>query len=116
MAMVGGISEHMLTSWSSSISFTEGEFCFTRRKDFIAVKMQRGYTPDGWLGALIGARLFIEFSHKHPFEESIDDLKKRIRGFHDHDPVPMHPLTIPNVPVAEWTREHIDPWLKKNKL
>ena len=111
---------------SFTLFYTEGEFCFARRKDFIPLKMQRGYTPDGWLGALLGARLFVEFSHKHPFEESIEDLKKRIRAFHTDSYEPETALSprasiasmtpMPPLAVAEWSKENVEIWLKDSKL
>ena len=86
--------------------------------------MQRGYTPDGWLGALIGAKLFIEFSHKHPFEESIEDLKKRIEDKHfptelpqePTSPVPPSPRAPEVAPVEKWKKEEVNSWLAKHKL
>ena len=100
---------------------------FTTQKDFMALKMQRDYKPDGWLLALIGARLFIEFSHKHPFEESIVKLIKQIRDRHiEPDDLRNESLTprpavyveaIPGtVPVQEWTKQDVDSWMMKNKM
>jgi hypothetical protein len=40
--------------------------------------MQRGYKPDGWLGALIGARLYIEFSPHYPFEDQMIKVRNQI--------------------------------------
>jgi male-specific lethal 1 len=40
--------------------------------------MERGYTPDGWLGFIVGAKLFYEFSQKYPFEDKMKALLKEI--------------------------------------
>jgi hypothetical protein len=40
--------------------------------------MERGYTPDGWLGFIAGAKLYFEFSPRHPFEGMMKALLKEI--------------------------------------
>ena len=52
---------------------------YARKKKFIPLKMQMNYAPDGWLGALVGAKLFIEFSGKYTYEDKITELLDRIR-------------------------------------
>ena len=41
--------------------------------------MQRGYKPDGWLGFILGAKLFYDFSGKYAFQDKINDLLKELR-------------------------------------
>ena len=43
--------------------------------------MERGYLADGWLGFILGAKLFYEFSGKYPFESKIEELLKEIKVF-----------------------------------
>ena len=40
--------------------------------------MEGGYTPDGWLGFIVGTRLYFEFSGKYPFEDKMKALLKEI--------------------------------------
>ena len=40
--------------------------------------MDDGYRADGWLGMLIGTKLFFDFSGKYPFDEKIDGLLKEL--------------------------------------
>ena len=104
----------------------EAEMVFTTQKDFMTLKMQRDYKPDGWLLALIGARLFIEFSHKHPFEESIVKVINQIRervtdGPRDESSTPgpavyVEATAASMVPVQEWTKQDVDTWVTKNKM
>jgi hypothetical protein len=42
--------------------------------------MERGYTPDGWLGLIAGAKLYFEFSPRYPFEDKMKALLKEIVG------------------------------------
>lgn len=56
---------------------------FVKRKKFIPLKMQEKYYPDGWLGILIGAKLYIEFSRKYSysekFQELVDAINREVR-------------------------------------
>jgi hypothetical protein len=52
-------------------SITEAEYAFQLKKRIIPLKMESGYKADGWLGFIIGARLFFDFGGKYPFENKI---------------------------------------------
>jgi hypothetical protein len=49
------------------------------KKRIIPLKMESGYKADGWLGFIIGARLFFDFGGKYPFENKIKDLIKEVQ-------------------------------------
>lgn len=36
--------------------------------------MERGYDPSGWLGIIIGGKLYFEFSGMYPFENKMQEL------------------------------------------
>ena len=57
---------------------SEAEYCFNLRKPIIPLKMDDGYRADGWLGMLIGTKLFFDFSGKYPFDEKVDGLLKEL--------------------------------------
>ncbi|KAL3889423.1 hypothetical protein ACJMK2_001767 [Sinanodonta woodiana] len=56
----------------------EAEYAFQLKKKIIPLKMERGYQPDGWLGILIGTRIFYDFSGKYDFETKIKELIRAI--------------------------------------
>lgn len=56
----------------------EAEYAFQTRKKIIPLKMERGYVPDGWLGFILGSKLFYEFSPKYPFEDKMNALLKEL--------------------------------------
>ena len=60
--------------------FTEAEYAFQRKKPVIPVMLQRKYKPDGWLGLIIGAKLYINFDGKYKFEEAMIMLQKELDG------------------------------------
>lgn len=39
---------------------TEAEYAFQQRKKIIPLVMERSYRPTGWLGALMGTRLYFD--------------------------------------------------------
>ncbi|XP_052786989.1 uncharacterized protein LOC128222153 isoform X2 [Mya arenaria] len=59
---------------------TEAEYTFQLKKDYIPIMMQKKYRPDGWLGIILGAKLYFDFSGKYPFEKSFTGLLKELRG------------------------------------
>ena len=53
----------------SNMCRTEAEYVFRLGKPFIPINLEYRYFPTGWLGIIIGARLYVDFSlHKHPLE------------------------------------------------
>ena len=59
-------------------SVTEAEYAFQQRKEVIPLLMQPGYVPDGWLGALVGARLYFDFTVETEFEAQALRLVKEL--------------------------------------
>ena len=41
---------------------TEAEYAFQQRKKIIPIIMESGFKPSGWLGALMGTRLYFDMS------------------------------------------------------
>ncbi|CAH1794188.1 unnamed protein product, partial [Owenia fusiformis] len=60
-------------------SRAEAEYAYQLRKEVVPLKLQRNYRPDGWLGFVVGSRLFFDFSGKYTFESRIDGLMKELR-------------------------------------
>ncbi|XP_052267989.1 uncharacterized protein LOC127869450 isoform X1 [Dreissena polymorpha] len=59
---------------------TEAEYTYQLKKEYIPLMMQQKYRPDGWLGLILGAKLFFDFSGKYPFEKPFTGLLKELRG------------------------------------
>ncbi|MGH0132218.1 UNVERIFIED_CONTAM: hypothetical protein FKN15_021639, partial [Acipenser sinensis] len=106
---------------------TEAEYSFQLRKEMIPLMMQRNYKPDGWLGAVLGTKLWVDFTQKSIFEESMNQLIKLIGGYaplsNDAVKGPIVPsnanqqMANKSVPVVStWTKEDVAAWLKENKL
>lgn len=97
---------------------TEADYAYARQKKIVPLKMQRGYKPDGWLGALIGAKLYIEFSPHYPFEAQMQQLRNQLKEAEEPPSPSPYPDTPKSkqVPVKQWTKEQIDCWISENKL
>jgi uncharacterized coiled-coil protein SlyX len=58
---------------------TEAEYSYNLRKALIPVKPEAGYRPDGWLGALVGNKLYFDFSKgEETHDEKFGQLLKEI--------------------------------------
>lgn len=55
----------------------EAEYAFVQQKIMIPLLLQAKYKPTGWLGLLLGASLYIDFT-KNEFNENYQKLKKEI--------------------------------------
>ena len=44
--------------------FAEAEYTYSQRKDIIPLLLQQGYIPDGWLGALVGTRIYFDLTEE----------------------------------------------------
>lgn len=42
--------------------------------------MEKGFDPSGWLGILIGSKVFYDFSGKYPFENKIQELLRVVKS------------------------------------
>nr|CAH8841382.1 unnamed protein product [Trichobilharzia regenti] len=56
----------------------EAQYAYHEKKPLIFLRVERGYVPNGWLGFMMGTRLYIDISGKYPFEEKFIDLCQRI--------------------------------------
>ncbi|KAL4227784.1 hypothetical protein ACF0H5_013220 [Mactra antiquata] len=109
---------------------TEANYVFQLQKKIVPLKMQRGYKPDGWLGILIGARLYIEFSPHYDFDTQMGKLRENLSEEHTNDDEIVAPKTvatatatatssvhqISNSNAVKWTKKEVDEWIKRNKL
>jgi hypothetical protein len=55
----------------------EAEYVFQMQKPFIPLIMESGYKPSGWLGILLGSRIYVDFT-KYEFDECLRRLSKEI--------------------------------------
>lgn len=56
----------------------EAEYMYRLRKDIIPLVLQPGYSPDGWLGILVGTRLYFDLSTPSIFDSEVSRLVTEI--------------------------------------
>ncbi len=57
----------------------EAEYAFVQQKIMIPLLFQSKYKPTGWLGLLLGASLYIDFT-KNNFTQNYENLKREIQA------------------------------------
>lgn len=54
----------------------EGEYAYQRRKDIIPLLAEKDYRADGWLGALLGTKLWYDINSPTSLQESCEQIYK----------------------------------------
>jgi len=68
---------NVFVSWL--LSHPEAEYAFMKNKHIIPLKLQKGYTPDGWLGIIQGSKYFYDFTKEDRLEEKRLQLLEAVR-------------------------------------
>ncbi|XP_072051599.1 uncharacterized protein [Amphiura filiformis] len=108
---------------------TEAEYAYKKKKKVIPLLVQKGYDPDGWLGALQGMKLYYRFFTEDLMETDmallLTALGEQARAYDENDgPIratqatKVHAAPAPKSksPTSEWTDKNVQDWLKKEKL
>ncbi|XP_006816972.2 uncharacterized protein LOC100367365 [Saccoglossus kowalevskii] len=110
---------------------SEAEYTYKLEKPFIPLKVQSGYQPDGWLGIMLGTKLYYDFSTENRLEENFPDLVKALgdQGKRDElavakqefntnaapSSINIGPSTKPN-DVKSWNNDDVKNWLRDYEL
>ncbi|CAD5115027.1 DgyrCDS4048 [Dimorphilus gyrociliatus] len=117
----------------------EAEYALRRNKRFIPLLMERGYQPDGWLGIMVGTRLYYDFSGKYAFDEKATELVRELgnegkastkNSNHimkqiNSSSTTAAPPYISNAPVVRanqmpslksWNKQDLENWINSNNL
>ncbi|VDI33916.1 Hypothetical predicted protein [Mytilus galloprovincialis] len=121
------------------------EYAYTLKKKIIPLKMEKDYKADGWLGFIIGAKLFYEFSGKYEYGDKVNELiravQEAVEGSTDMlvevpkhvekltmEPILQSELPVMSAPkpkdeqsnviniVRKWTPSQVEKWLDINNL
>lgn len=61
---------------------TEAEYAYTRKKPLIPVMFERNYKPDGWLGIIMGSKLYYPMYNSDEIRDSMPGLVGEISSVH----------------------------------
>ena len=105
---------------------SEAEYAYQLRKDIIPLMMQGKYRGDGWLGMLVGTKLWFDFQNKLVLEQGVTKLIRELGGRGKELDVtdgPSEPavravqadlLAPPSSPgVSTWTNKDVKQWFKE---
>ena len=104
---------------------SEAEYAYQLRKDVIPLMMQRNYKADGWLGMLVGTKLWIGFQSKQTVDSGVGKLIKELGGRGKDGvttdgppeavirPSETSVVTAPRpvTDVSGWTNQDVKKWL-----
>uniref|UniRef100_A0A7S0RZL4 ADP-ribosyl cyclase/cyclic ADP-ribose hydrolase n=1 Tax=Chlamydomonas leiostraca TaxID=1034604 RepID=A0A7S0RZL4_9CHLO len=108
---------------------TEAEYAFQQRKKIIPVLMERDYKPSGWLGALMGTRLYFSMSDPRQIPAKMPGLIKelgdagRLAGSSQGNASgggALGAVSSLNIKLSSdrpesWTHAEVEDWLKRIK-
>ncbi|KAJ8311375.1 hypothetical protein KUTeg_010730 [Tegillarca granosa] len=58
----------------------EAEYAIKLQKNYIPLMLQKKYRPDGWLGIILGTKLYFDFSGKYQFQKPWEGLLKELKS------------------------------------
>lgn len=67
---------------------TEAEYAYTRKKTLIPVKVEKGYDPDGWLGILVGSKLYYNVYNSDMMSQAIPGIVTAVEAIHNDSKAP----------------------------
>nr|KAG5685962.1 hypothetical protein BaRGS_021385 [Batillaria attramentaria] len=56
----------------------EIEYAYTQQKPIVPLLMEADYRPTGWLGIMLGNKLYFDFSGKYPFKAKMEELVREL--------------------------------------
>ncbi|XP_078359598.1 uncharacterized protein LOC144644064 isoform X1 [Oculina patagonica] len=94
---------------------SEAEYAYQRRKRMIPLMMESNYSPDGWLGIVLGSKLWMDF-RKDPSvgiqQLSKEISKARVAASKAQLVGSSSPKTATNDKVLRWKKEDVAKWLQ----
>ena len=104
---------------------SEAEYAYQLRKDIIPLMMQRDYQPDGWLGMILGTKLWIDFRNSYSFNSGTEKLMKELGDRGRGDKGNEHTVeqtehgeqvqgeTPKGSGISVWTSDEVECWLRE---
>ena len=67
---------------------TEAEYAYTKKKPMIPVMLEKNYAPDGWLGIIMGSKLYYNMHTVDEMQASLPGLVGEVRKVQQTSPAP----------------------------
>ncbi|RNA01000.1 hypothetical protein BpHYR1_043721 [Brachionus plicatilis] len=107
----------------SSNCRAEAEYAFQLNKPIIPLIMQQNYKPDGWLGIILGSKIFVNFT-KYEYDECLKrvnhEIDKLFKPKTEVAPPGAGLMAIPyqtdqNL-VQDWNEQQVEKWFKEKNF
>ncbi|XP_070553263.1 uncharacterized protein [Ptychodera flava] len=100
----------------------EAEYACKLKKPYIPLRVEKGYSPDGWLGIMVGTKLYFDLSSDEQFEKNFPGLVREISnreepmdGVVEKSGITQPDMPVPkNIKVPLWGNTQIAEWLGRN--
>jgi len=100
---------------------TEAEYAYKCNKDVVPLLLEKNYKADGWLGAILGTKLYLDFTNLVLFDKGFPSLLKELG---DRGKVPQaeleeikataaksHAGAAEGKSVDDWSAEDVRKWI-----
>ncbi len=78
------MGENVSTATRTWWLISEAEYTYKLRKRFIPLRLEYKYEPDGWLGIMVGTKLWFDFSVEDRFDASVQGLLREMQSAASH--------------------------------
>jgi len=105
---------------------TEAEYAYKLNKSVIPLLLEKDYQPDGWLGAIVGAKFYFDFTNNLLYKNKFKALEKELgtRGklknninLNDTSIVEIDKgLNNSEVDIVDWSFEDVKIWILDKNL
>jgi len=101
----------------------EAEYAFRLKKPIIPLMCERNYNPDGWLGFVLGSKLWYEVIDENSLNDGMDKIRKDVVGHLGNEPsTPTLIRRESSRNVSDgpsyltWNSKQVGEWLVKHNL
>jgi len=102
---------------------TEAEYAYKLKKPIVPLLLEKYYEPDGWLGALLGMKLYVEISDEN-VDDKFTDIFNQINVHTKVDLKTPEKLRSEELPKCyenknsyeHWSEERVQIWAENTKI
>ncbi len=99
----------------------EAEYIIQLNKPFVPIIMQKGYKPNGWLGIILGSKIFIDINKHNSVKECFEKILQQINAVTEHNLVSIKKDIVIDMnkrfPIAaSWSQTQVLDWMNEKKF
>jgi hypothetical protein len=99
----------------------EAEYIIQLNKPFVPIIMQKGYKPNGWLGIILGSKIFIDINKHNSVKECFEKILQQINAVTEYNLVSIKKDIVIDInkkfPIAaSWSQSQVLDWMNEKKF